>query len=352
MSFIDTTITPAAGFTYVNNGQIYDAIATQLAAHAAWSLVDTVDYVTGATTVRTYVWKCSSLVSGLPLDFYLGFSVYVTTIGWVYSTTPQSTLFVFMFERYDVATHTASYPGAEVTSTAVTITSDNSHPGTWTLTSAYPNVITNSWKYKYIGSTASTSVRLLISVTAKRIQVMWDKTVQGFIYVGAFDSILSAADDPMPLILFGTGGNISAPAVSTRHPKLAPGSYPYIFQMMQSVYFIANATSAGYNVPAYTPIYNTLLLQSNGGILGDPTSLNNNMFNNSVLACRCPLTMCSSTNSAGISPSTRGSIRGFLSHILGTSLPVHSFGDTFLVDGKVYVGAGQANSWGVLDTTV
>jgi len=352
VSFIDTTITPAAGFTYVHNGQIYDAIATQLAAHSAWSLVDTVDYVFSTTTTRNYVWKCSSLVSGLPLDFYLDFQVDFTTIGTVYSTTPQNSLRVFMFERYDAATKTASYGACEVTSTAVAITSDNTHPGTWTLTAAFPNTVANAWKYKYIGSTAATSVRLLISVTAKRIQVMWDKAAQGFIYVGAFDSILSASDDPMPLILFGTGGNISAPAVTTRHPKLAPGSYQYIFEMMQNMYFLVNATSAGYNVPAYGPLYTPNLLGGAAGILGDPTNANNNMFINGVLMCRLPLTMCSGTTGAAYNSSTRGSIRGFMSHVLATSLPVHSYGDTFLVEGKVYVGAGQINNWGVLDTTV
>lgn len=352
MSFIDTTITPAAGFTYVNNGQMYDAIATQLAAHAAWSLVDTVDYVSGVTTTRNYVWKCSSLVSGLPLDFYLDFQVDFTTIGTVYSTNSSTSFRVFMFERYDVSTKTASYGACEVTSTAVTITADNSHPGTWVLTTAFPNVLTNQWRYKYIGSTASTAVRLLISVTAKRIQVMWDKTVLGWVYVGAFDPILSAADDPMPLIMLGTGGNVSSSGVTTRHPKLAPGSYMYIFQMMQNVYYLLNASNPSVNVPAYAPLYSATLLATQAGTLGDPTSTWNNMFNNSVLMCRCPVAMASSMNSAGYYASNRGSIRGFLSHVLATSLPVHSYGDTFVVDGKVYVGAGQVNNWGVLDTTV
>ena len=156
----------------------------------------------------------------------------------------------------------------------------------------------------------------------------------------------------MPLVMLGTAGNISAPGVSPRHPKLAPGGYPYIFQIMQNVYYQTGATSAGYNVPAWSPLYNATLLAVNGGVLGDPTSPWNNMFNNAVLACRLPLSMCCSTSGAAYTAASRGSIRGFLSHVLATSLPVHSFGDTFLVDGKVYVGAGQVNSWGLLDTTV
>lgn len=87
MTYVDVTLTPAATYTYVHNGQIYDQIASTLAAHGNWQYVEYVDAISGADTYRRHVWRCKSAGSGLPSDFYVMFQTRFVTATGVYSQT-------------------------------------------------------------------------------------------------------------------------------------------------------------------------------------------------------------------------------------------------------------------------
>lgn len=348
MSYIDTTLTPEAGYTYVNQRQCYDAIAAQLAAHAAWVLVETVDYVPATYTHRTWVWKCKAASSGLPSDFFVTFTARMITATGVWDVTGAPYLQMSMGEAYDSGTHTLSKPApVPVLGTAVTIGADLTHPATWVTTAVKPATIA------YVGCgvySSTTSARLLIGVTSDGVYISCNNGAFSQAYAGAMETLMSATDDPMPVVLTSNMGssfnlNSYADGASTRHPMLTPSaSTTYAFGMRHFSYYYLGA---GARAMGSQPLLDsTLVGNSSGGTLGDPTNTAWHQFLGGPVASKC----CISSGSPGGTGATRGGLRGFYKHFVVAYLATHSFGDTFVIDGKVYVGHGSVN-YGLWDTT-
>lgn len=350
MSFLDTTISPEAGYTYVNFRQVYDSIAAQLTSHAQWDFVEAVDYVSAPNTFRTYVWKNNAATSGLPADYYVGFRLQFVTTGTVYQTAPTIGLQVVIFENYNTSTKVASKLATVQSSTSFTLASDMTHPVTWTLTATIPVTAGGVVYFAFIGPTANvTSHRLFIGVTNDVIYLA-QGTGPYQVYIGAFDSVMNSTDDPMPIFVScnntANSSSVSASgyAASTRHPMQVAGANTYLFGL--TFWYGHIGTTSGANLGAgqlAKAATDTLV-----GVLGDAATLGWSKFLGGPIASKC----CVSTvgTAAGVSGSTKGGLRGYLKYMLTAQLVAHSVGDTFDVEGKAYLALGST-AYGLWDTT-
>lgn len=356
MTFQDITLTPASGYSYVHCGQVYDTIAAQLLAHpsGAWTYVEYVDYVSGANTTRTHVWKCSSAASGLTADFFVLFTLRFTTAGTVYQTAYNSdAMTISLCELYNSTTKVASkYAPFANSSTSTTINSDGSHPGTWKLTAARPASQPNHTAWVYMGPLSNlTSLRFIVAVTKDVLFVAQGGTNPVWAYAGAFETTLGTTLDPLPVGLavggyttnystFSVSGSTSHVLSSTRHPSQS-GAQTYRFGFSYYSYFSPGAsmdTRAG-NLLSVISVGNA------GGTLGDASDTGWSLWNNGVIAAKICISAC-----GGGTGATKGGHRGYLKYMLACTLATHSFGDTFQVAGKAFVGFGSAY-YGLWDTT-
>ena len=356
MSFQDITLTPASGYSYVHCGQVYDTIAAQLLAHpsGAWTYVEYVDYVSGANTTRTHVWKCSSAASGLTADFFVLFTLRFTTAGTVYQTAYNSdAMTISLCELYNSTTKVASkYAPHANSGSSTTINSDGSHPGTWTLTAARPANQPNYLAWSYMGPVSnSTAFRFIVAVTKDVLFVAQGGTNPVWTYAGAFETILGTTLDPFPVGL-AVGGNTTNYSTfssssstgyllsSTRHPDQS-GAQTYRFGFNYYSYFVGGAsmdTRVG-NLLSVISVGNA------GGTLGDASDTGWSRWNNGVITAKICVSAC-----GGGTGATKGGHRGYLKYLLTCTLAAHSFGDTFQVAGKQFVGFGFVYS-GLWDTT-
>lgn len=367
MSYTDTSFTAASGYTYIHAKQVYDQFATQLGTHAAWSFVESVDYVNGTTTITTYVWKCSAAVSGLSADFYIGFQVYA--ISGVYQTAVVSSispLTLVLFEQYNSTTHTASKMATYPVSSSQTTAADATNTSTWVLNTARPSNQPNYVTWANAGpAQSSTGGRLLLLVTPTGVTGGYRDSAASPImhqfYLGAFDSLLNSTDEPLALVCFqglsGSTGAFNQNGVlgsTTRHPKRGSYTGSYLFGVGPYYGFTNNGPSSLSNsfiggAPVLAISYALVTGGNNaaGGVLGYSAETQVNLFTGSVPASR----LCfSQFNLFGGNASTLGGMRGYFKNWLGAPLAAHSFGDTFTIDAKTYVGFGTSGA-GVMDTT-
>lgn len=343
MTYVDTTLTPAATYTYVHNGQIYDQIATTLGAHSNWQYVEYVDATNSGTTYRRHVWRCKSAGTGLPSDFYVMFQTQFVTATGVYSTiTPvQMTL----AEGYSSGTLSKF----ATTEASITPASDLTNPATWALstyTVPASNFGLSGNRWVSIGPQSNlTSVRLLYIVAKDVLITNWGVITQGAsnsaypCYVGMYDTLLGA-NDPMPLIISNYIGQLSGtpPGGATRAPLQTPGvAVTEVFTSTHRWTPGTGSQSIGNSNP-----------KTSGGILGLPSDTTWAKSDGGVVVTRCYLSSFT-TNSA--TNSTKGFVRGYLKYVRSvTAVATHSMGDTFLIDGKAYLGLGD-RTYGLWDTT-
>lgn len=344
MSYLDTTLTPASGYASVNMKQVYDVISAQLMAHPAWEFIESCDWVSGTSTYTSYVWRCNKAVSTLVKDFYIAFRLQQVSGSYLISASSQ----IFLFEDYDLPSHTASRPAPLWSASTFTLQSDQTHPATWVLTANVPTGANTLFYAGYGPVQAVSQYRMLLGVTSDGIYIgSGSATVAHQTYVGAFDSLMNSTDDPFPLLIASTdgsnGNNSGGFASSTRHPKLTPGTMTYAFGYSFGDYSTSGSTKY-FGQGALLSRART----TSGGILGDVASPNWDLFSGGSYASRCCVsTVQYSSISYG---STRGGLRGYLKNMLSGQLAPHSAGDTFLVDGKSYVGLGLTQ-YGIWDTT-
>lgn len=359
MTYADTTITPATGYTNVHAKQCYDAVASVLTAKGApWSFVESVDYVSGTTTWTTYVWKCAASGSGLSADFYVAFQVkqvsglYVTADGFR----------VLLFETYSAATHTAGKIAQSGNTTTVTIAADGTSPNTWITNTNLPQSGSNSPMAVGTGPSGSvaTSYRMLILVASDAI-IIWGQASGGTlypVYAGAIDTVLSSADDPLPLLLQG-GGNQHAASqgwsptygygASTRMPKLAGQTLGVVFGIFATSTFHATNHPSSWSTGG---LLNRTTYTTQSGSLGNPGDTNADLYQGGGV----PVSrICISTCGNQVNAANRGGHRGFMRHMVSVSCAVHSMGDTFTIDGATWVGSGTGGmttpQYGLMDTS-
>ncbi len=348
MTFVDTTITPEAGYTYINHRQMYDMVASGMTTHPAWDYVESVDAISGAVTYRRYVWKCRADQSGLMADFFVVFEVpFLTATGQItgwYTGSSGQYIRVYMGETY-----AAGVLGKFASnSNSITLAADLSNPATFTLaTYAVPttlNNVTNGF-----GMNADTTSLRFYCVVAKDVLLIsrafnasgGSPAGSNTLYVGAYDSLLSPVDDPFPIIILGTnyssgtwygGGATRAPTFtpSTAYTDVLtvlngfPGSSSLSMGAGGSWALSTNLTQGTLGSPATTTWYKTA-----GGPLVSRLFIS---------------TACTAANA-----STKSLFRGYLKYAYGGNLATNAYGDNFLVDGKVMVSnAGTAL---LLDTT-
>jgi hypothetical protein len=332
MTYVDVTLTPEASYSYVNNRQVYDAVATAMTTHPAWDYIGYADSTSGANTYRRHVWRCTAAQSGLTNSYYVVFEVQFVTATGLYSTAWK--IPVYMAEGYSGTTLSkmASYLSA------VTLASDRTNPATWDLTvNAVPaNILSNI----FAPGANTSSVRFICIVAKDCMMLTWHNGTQAApLYIGAYDSFLNTTDDPMPLVSIGNtfvGG-------CTRAPLMPTGiSLTNVFGATCYVFPHSATTSFGDR-----PNAGLMGSLSNLATLGGPTdttwALNMGGPVGSQVLC------CTYTNSQP-NNSTRALVRGTykLVRAFGT-IASHSYGDTFMVDGKVHVGTGVTNN-GVWNT--
>lgn len=372
MSYTDNLLVAdiASGYQTVNDKQWYDAFAAQLATHPAWELVEgPVAFVfNGTTTYLHYVWRNKSAVSGLPNDFYVIFRISVATGGGAYGQARGVDL--ALAEQYDSSTHIASkcalYPAGNFSQT---LSADATNPTTWTLTTAIP--ATNPNAIAMLGpmtNTDDTWQRVLIVVTNDAILAMWQGHYTaggvdrpGQLYVGAIETLLSADDDPMPLILAAAGqtGGVSNSMgswglfSSPRHPKCG-GQTGFGFFGWDPANWNGTLSGTGAGL-ATGPLFDSVT-NSNAGFIGAVGDTQVNLYESGLL----PVSKCCirshDTPANGATPSTRGGVRGFFKYFRvaqlpwGTAANVGAIGDTFYIDGNPWVSSGSQIQ-GLMDTT-
>lgn len=357
MSYTDTTYTVQSGYAYMHSKQVYDVLDAQIRARAGWSFVESVDYVSGSFTATTSVYKCSAASSGLPADFYIGVrytwnnSVPAGT-GWGQSANPG--IQVVLFEQYNSTTHTASKIACRPSASSQTLAADGTNTSTWVLSTAIPSD-PNQPQYLGIGPSLGNvgTMRTLITVGAGAIAITqkYDANVSQA-YVGAFDSLLGATLDPMPLVVLqGSNGNGAnwqggASGATTRHPSLGGATGIQFNGVSPGTSF----SGSGGNHLGQAPLFWGVLSPSAGtvGLPNDPTA----SLWTAAMATKCTIYM------GGNNPesfSTRGGLRGTLRHFLGAQTAPHIVGDTFTIDGVAYAGFGSNSTgysnYALLDTT-
>lgn len=363
MSYTDTTLVAdtANGYPQVHDGQLYATVAAQLAAHPAWEFVDgPLDFVFNSNqTHRTYVWRNKSAVSGLRADFYVIFRVWWDQSKGLYFSARGMEM--ALCEQYDAATHTASKIAIAASNLTQTLLADGSNPTTWTLTSAAPATQPNSVGLAGIFvSSSDTSYRLLSLVTNDVVLLMtrtfttggWQ---QAQFYVGAFETLLSADDDPLPIILAPSGTSTGYTSTmsgsygywsSTRHPMCGGQTGAYFFGFAPGNW---NSNTFGSNTGfALGPLFDSVL-SANAATLGTPGDPEASLWEGGAV----PVSKCCirSYNVTSTSSTIRGGVRGFLKYIRAANLPTGvTIGDKFYIDGNLWVSNG-AQVGGLMDTT-
>lgn len=371
MSYVDTTLTPATGYTYVNNKQFYDALVVQLSAHSAWSFVEQVDFVNGTTTFSSYVWKCSAAQSGLPNDFYVIFRMqYLNTASAGLGYSISVATLVILGEAYNSSTHTLTKYAPAATGSAQPIAADGTNGGSWTLSAALPTTAPNIPFQFPFGpgqqqGTGSTSARLLSVVTRDGIKVTYTYATNGNnqqLYVGAIDTFLSSTDDPMPIVIGGyananNGGNqdnSNQQFSSTRHPKFGGTSTGNgdTFRFGPNV-----GNNSSNNAGLVSGALFSWIGTNTWGVVGDPTNFNYSMFLGGAVTTKgcISTTTGQSTGATGNNGARLGGLRGTFKDVVGAQTVAHSFGDTFVIGGVAYAGPGTATTSysgnGLLDTS-
>lgn len=345
MSYLDTTLVPESGYTNVNYRQVYDVIAAQLTAHPQWDFVEAVDYVSTTFTTRSHVWRNNAATSGLSKDFHVAFRFTFTTSGPVqqtvyssYSSGNSGGFQIHLFEDYNGTTKVISRMAPASSSATFTLAADRTHPLTWALNTILPISPTPGFVGFGPLLTAFPSYRMFVGVTNHGIYLASGSGLQA--YVGGFDTLLSVTNDPLPLIVASNSNQTNAQgacaASTTRHPLLTPGPMTDAFGHN---FFATHDSYVG-------PTFGAGLATPSAGTLGDPAITGWGFFLGGPSCSR----LCISTGGA-LTGSVRGGLRGYLKNMLGTSnAAAHSAGDTFLIDGKAYLGLGNANL-GFWDTT-
>lgn len=345
MSYTDTTLTVQASYTNIHHKQVYDVIAAQLGAHAAWSLVDTVDAVVTTFTYRSFVWKCAAAQSGLTADFYVSFRLRMTTATGLWDTS-NSYAQVYLFEGYNSTTHVASKMAMQTSATAQTLNADNTSPATWTLTADRPATAPSIPAWAGLLGQVLTSMRMLTLVAKDAVVVFSNAGSSNQMYAGAMDTLLSGTDDPFPLILAASvtsqGGMTSSTQcfASTRHPKLT-GSQASVFAFGPNLGHVGTSGTGFSNGCYLAPSTQGTV----NGTLGLSTDTAYSMFLGGPLVSKC----CISTTGTG-NGSTKGGLRGFFRHVGSCTQNLSLLGDTFTVDGNVWAGMGVSQG-SLLETT-
>lgn len=349
MSYLYTTLTPEATYTYINQMQVYNTIATELAAHSAWELVESVDSTrTASYKCRRFVWKNKSSVSGLAADYYVIFDVFAqdtTGTKWDETVYNQEYLRVYLAENYDSGTNVASNLAMAYTNGSRTLDADGKCTDiTWDLDSA-SNPSNSYFAYGSPFQGNTTSLALVISVTNTGMMLARGNLP---LYIGAIDSALASEDDPFAVAIAQsptTGANNFAASSAhfgasfTRHPGLSAGSYTYVFGHTTNY----NGNSSGGNIAAgrelrssYDPNY--------GGQMGNASGTDVGLWGTNPIASRC---MLWTANYSSATNSTRGGFRGWFKDLRGGNLVSHSFGDQFKIDGATYVALGNDDNSGL-----
>jgi hypothetical protein len=344
MTYVDVTLTPEATYTYVNCRQVYDAIAGAMTTHPAWDFIESVDAVSGGTTYRRYVWRCTAAQSGLSANFFVVFEVPFTTAtgpvtGWATTTLVR----VYLGETY-----AAGVLGKFATNaTSVTLAADLTNPATFTQTTyTQPASLWNTNNTFGVNAVV-TSYRFICLVTNDAaVMTRNENLTASLLYAGAYASVMSAAVDPLPIVLLGrnvTGGTYGGGG-ATRAPTFTPATaYTEVFQVSSNY---ASGNNIGENSNAWELF--TLSQIPGGGAAGALGSAANVFWFKNLGG---PV-----VSRLGIYPavtngqqSAKGIFRGYLKNVYGANAAAHAFGDTFIVNGKVHVGLG-ATVGAVLDT--
>lgn len=349
MSFLDTTLTPESGYTHVNYKQVYDTIAAELTADGNWTYIESVDFVSGANTIRSFVWRCNASGNDLPNDFFVIFTATFVTATGLYLTSAGTGLRIVLCEEYNTSTKVASKCAPVMSTSSITLASDRTHPTTWNLGAALPTAGTTAVAYAFIGPvTVTTAYRIIISVT-KDVLFLASPVGPCQVYVGAIDTLLSSTDDPMPIVLgtnFLTYASFNTTAAtyhcfsSTRHPLMTPGAITHAFGHTAASYHVGSGAAGFGSGPFADPARLT-----GAGVIGDPANTGFSLFLGGAVVSRA----CISTSGSTQTGSTRGGLRGFLKHVRSARLATHSFGDTFDVDGRPHVAFGTTDM-GLWDT--
>lgn len=338
MTYVDVTLTPEATYSFVNARQVYDVVAGAMTTHPAWDFVEFKD-ATNGPTYRRYVWKCTAAQSGLSADFYVVFEVPFVTTNTVWAT--NQTIRVWMGETYS-----AGVLGKFATNnTSVTLASDLTNPATFTLTTfALPGSLL-SVTNRFGLSADTTSLRIVALVAKDSLVLTRAANASGtagtanLLYVGAYDSLMAPAVDPLPIIILGTSSS-SSPfpgGGATRAPTMTPATaYADVFAVQ----------AGGSSVVIGVGGWSDSLLTNSRGTLG--SAADTAWFKNmgGIVASR----LIVFPGCVAASCSTLGLLRGHLKNVWGAVLATHSYGDTFLVDGKVCVGTGTSGQAAVINT--
>ena len=180
---------PTSGST---GDAVVAAIGTALTSHPAWEAVTT---DTSGAYVR-HVWRCLASVSGLPQDFYV--------VGWSWGTTEFR---FWLAEDFDGT----SFSGAA----GLSGTTDTD--GKLTASVPLANFTNSRWSAsqttfptfaQHLRITAGMEWQLVVH--NDHMVVTSDDVYGDPRYLGAFESLLDSADDPMPIGMFAPKGFVGS----------------------------------------------------------------------------------------------------------------------------------------------
>lgn len=346
MTYVDTTLTVQGGYTNINHGQIYTTLATAMTANGNWEYLEFMDAISGGTTYRRYVWRCKAAGSGLGADFYVVFEVPFTTSTGLFLTTTQ--IRVWIAAGYTGGSGVLSKFGTDPQS-GITIADDMTNPATFTLTTY--NLSGGMVQLNYcnnFGTTSNvTTMRIIFAVLNDALIITragaygaLAPSTNYTLYVGAYERILSATDDPMPLVALAcSAGNTGSCGVFTHVPLSTPGTVTTdTFYAHSNNECLPNPTSN--SGPGRIPAANLV------GTVGAPATTTY-WKNLGPAVAKCPVNtwLSAATNAA-----TKGVLRGYMKGILCGNLPAHAYGDTFHVEGVTYAGIGVSGNAPLINT--
>lgn len=175
-----------------------------ITSHPAWSWVESATYG-GSYTGDVY--KCDHTASGLSADFYA-----------MVLAGPFSAVYFGIAEGYNPATHLPKRPAMKATSALQTLQADGGViPASTELDWYNGSIDPGGGSISVIGSSSRVDVSGAYAVVVAK-DAFALIMVNSLSYVGAYDSALSAGNDPLPIWAGGSYSSFTA-AAATRHPK-------------------------------------------------------------------------------------------------------------------------------------
>ncbi|HET8588980.1 MAG TPA: hypothetical protein VFM01_05055 [Nakamurella sp.] len=304
---------------------IQDQIRAIVPTHPAWSLVESTTF---GSSLPADVYKCDHAVSGMFADFYAV----------VIRNNTFSSLYFGIAEGYNPSTHKPQRPAMHATATLQTLQADGGViPATtevdWYNGSYNPGGGSISAAGVFSALQASGAYAIVVAKDGFAV-TSGSASLGGTAYVGAYDSALSASDDPLPIFVGTSDPGGASTCHATRHPRrggLGTG-------------FACNLNGTASNEPASSgSLQASRLVEANSALMFAPASPPNgdgyDSYQADFTASRVALLNSYVSGSSTVGRYVNGWRRGWAKYLRATAAGGYSLLDGLTIDGVAYLCA-------------